>query len=63
MKKLYVAASNDEYQLPVFIEDTLDVLASKINCKKSTVKSCISRQKHGDYHVVANGYVLYSIPA
>lgn len=36
-KRLYIAVTNDEYELPVFIEETLDSLGEKVGVSGSNI--------------------------
>ena len=43
IEKLFVVVTADEYELPVFVADTIQELADQFNCHKNTIKSTISR--------------------
>ena len=47
-KKIYMAVTRDEYELPVGVYDSLDEMAEKQQVPKTTIKSYISKYEHGD---------------
>lgn len=42
-KSMYMAVTNDEYELPVYIEDRLKDLSERLGRKYDSVASCITR--------------------
>lgn len=44
MKTIYMAVTNDQYELPVYIEDKLKDLASRLGRKRHSVSSCITKK-------------------
>lgn len=47
MKKLYIYATKDEYELPLIIADSAEELAQKLGTTKNVVLSCISHKRKG----------------
>lgn len=47
MKKLYIAISKDEYELPIAVADTPTELARMIGVSRKTIYNQMSRTKHG----------------
>lgn len=47
MKYLWMAVTPDEYEFPIYIEDTAEKLGNKLGIKTSTVVASISRKKPG----------------
>ena len=46
-KKLYMAVTKDEYELPYAVEDSSEKLARKIGMNVKTLRSCISHGYRG----------------
>lgn len=44
-KHLYIACTKDEYELPVFIEDTSIALSKKLGVAKSAILMAIKRNQ------------------
>lgn len=44
-KTLYMAVTNDEYELPIFVCDTAQELADKLGVKPNTVYVMLGRNK------------------
>nr|DAI34355.1 MAG TPA: NUMOD1 domain protein [Caudoviricetes sp.] len=47
MKKLYMAVTPDELELPLFVTENIDELAKKFNTTTGTIWSCISHKSSG----------------
>ena len=47
MKKLYIYATKDEYELPLIIAESAEELAQKLGTTKNVVLSCISHKRKG----------------
>lgn len=45
--KLYMYVENDKYELPLVVACSMKELAQAVGCKYDTVKSQLSRQRHG----------------
>ena len=45
MRKIYVAATADKYELPVAVESSVERLAADVGMTPGSVLSAISRQK------------------
>ena len=41
--KVFVVVTADEYELPVFVGETIQEVADQFNCHRTTIKSNISR--------------------
>ena len=46
-KKVYMLVSNDEYELPVVVADTIHELALKCNVSEGSIKSCLALYRQG----------------
>lgn len=53
-KDLYVAYTNDEYELPVAVEDTAIELAQKVGISIDSLYSMLSRHQGNYYKVKEN---------
>lgn len=49
MKTLYLKVTNDEYELPVAVADSLEELADMCGVKKESIIQMLSRVKHQKY--------------
>lgn len=47
MQKVYMAVSEDEYELPELVADSANELAKAMGVTRNTVDSQVSRRKHG----------------
>lgn len=45
MRKLYLATTQDEYELPIAVADTPEELANKMGCTQYSILSVISHAK------------------
>lgn len=59
--KLYMAVSCDEYELPLFVEDTVGNLAEKLGRKETTIRSQICRNNKKTKRANSHGYIVLSI--
>lgn len=48
--KLYMKVTNDEYELPLAVADTMAELARMTGIKPESLYSIISRERHGKKH-------------
>ena len=55
-KQLYLKVTNDKYELPLAVGDSVIDLARLLNMKRSSLESVFSKVRHGD-----NGYRMYKI--
>ena len=44
---VYMMVTNDEYELPLIVADTLDELAEKAGKKKTTISMCLYKYNAG----------------
>ena len=49
-KKLWMKVTNDEYELPLAVADTMAELARMTGIKPESLYSIISRDRHGKKH-------------
>ena len=49
-KKLWMKVTNDEYELPLAVADTMAELARMTGVKPESLYSIISRDRHGKKH-------------
>lgn len=42
-EKVFLVITADEYELPVYLGESIQELADQFNCHKNTIKSTISR--------------------
>jgi len=47
MKKLYIAVSKDEYELPIAVADTPTELARMVGVSRKTIYNQLNRSRHG----------------
>lgn len=47
MKYLYLAVTSDEYELPIFVEDSANKLAKKLGVSQNSVYLAISKNLSG----------------
>ena len=44
----YMAVTPDKYELPIYVADTIEELASRYNVSKNLIYSCVSKNKSGE---------------
>lgn len=47
-KVFYMAVAPDKYELPIYVAETVEELAEMYHVSKSTIFSCVCRDKKGD---------------
>lgn len=55
-KQLYLKVTNDKYELPLAVGDSVIDLARLLNMKRSSLESVFSKVRHGD-----QGHRMYKI--
>lgn len=58
-KTLYMAVTNDEYELPIFVCDTAQELADKLGVKMNTVYVMLGRESKHKKKLNRHGKHLY----
>lgn len=49
MRRIYMAVTTDQYELPVAVADTTAELGRMIGKSRNTIESSLSRTRHGEY--------------